>query len=71
MGDRPNAQLAFPTDIAFAQDGSFYIFDAQSARVRKVAPNGVITTVAGNGQPVVTQPAAAATTARRHRQSWA
>ena len=49
-GQAINAQLAFPTDIAFAQDGSFYIFDAQSARVRKVMPNGVITTVVGNGQ---------------------
>lgn len=49
-GQAANAQITFPTDVAFAADGSFYIFDAQSARVRKVAPNGVITTVVGNGQ---------------------
>ena len=49
-GQAANAQISFPTDVAFAADGSFYIFDAQSARVRKVAPNGVITTAVGNGQ---------------------
>lgn len=49
-GQAANAQISFPTDVAFAQDGSFYIFDAQSARVRKVAPNGIITTAVGNGQ---------------------
>jgi len=48
-GQAANAQITFPTDVAFAQDGSFYIFDAQSARVRKVGPNGVITTAVGTG----------------------
>ncbi|HNG29967.1 MAG TPA: RHS repeat-associated core domain-containing protein [Blastocatellia bacterium] len=48
-GQAVNAQIAFPTDIAFAQDGSYYIFDAQAARVRKVAPSGIITTAVGNG----------------------
>lgn len=48
-GQAINAQLAFPTDLAFASDGSYYIFDAQAARVRKVAPNGVITTAVGTG----------------------
>ncbi len=45
-----NAQFTFPTDTAFGPDGSLYIYDDHAFRVRKVAPGGVITTVAGNGQ---------------------
>jgi YD repeat-containing protein len=44
------AQLDFPDDVAAASDGSVYIQDsADNARVRRVGPDGIITTVAGNG----------------------
>jgi RHS repeat-associated protein len=43
------AQLNKPGGVALAQDGSFYIADTNNQRIRKVAPNGIITTVAGNG----------------------
>jgi|GEM_PF-957188 len=43
------AQLNQPSGFTLAPDGSLYLADAVNNRVRKVAPNGVITTVAGNG----------------------
>jgi sugar lactone lactonase YvrE len=42
-------QIGVPTDVAVAPDGSFYIADNASHRVRKVRSNGIIITVAGNG----------------------
>lgn len=44
------AQLANPTDVAIAPDGSLYISDTDSNRIRKVAPNGIITTIVGTGE---------------------
>jgi RHS repeat-associated protein len=41
------AQLFEPDDVAVDSSGNLYIAD--SMRVRKVDPNGIITTVAGNG----------------------
>jgi len=45
-GPAARAQLAIPTGIA-VHAGSLYIADSDNARIRKVAPDGVITTVAG------------------------
>jgi sugar lactone lactonase YvrE len=42
-------QLGVPTDVVVAPDGSLYVADNASHRVRKVRSNGVIITVAGNG----------------------
>ena len=42
-------QIGLPTDVSVAPDGSFYIADFGSHRVRKVRSNGVIITVAGTG----------------------
>ncbi len=44
-----NAQLAGPSSIALDAAGNMYIADTFNYRVRKVATNGVITTVAGKG----------------------
>jgi RHS repeat-associated protein len=41
------ASLAFPTGIAVDSEGNLYISSA--ARVRRVSPDGIITTVAGTG----------------------
>ena len=46
-GAATNAQLAFPAGIAVAPDGALYIAAAGSHRIRKVAPDGTITTIAG------------------------
>jgi len=43
------AALNSPSDIAVAADGSLYISDFRNHRIRKVSPDGIITTVAGNG----------------------
>jgi hypothetical protein len=48
-GPAVDAELTKVTDIAFAPSGSLFIADG--ARVRVVAPNGIISTVAGDGQP--------------------
>ena len=43
------AQLNFPTGISRGRDGALYICDTGNHRVRKVARDGIITTIAGTG----------------------
>ncbi|VAW88823.1 hypothetical protein MNBD_GAMMA17-1284, partial [hydrothermal vent metagenome] len=43
------ASLAGPRDLAFAPDGSLYFTDTLNHRIRRVAPDGTISTVAGTG----------------------
>src|SRR4051794_28239226 len=38
-----------PRDTAVAADGTIYLTDTFNNRIRKIAPNGTITTVAGTG----------------------
>src|SRR5439155_15908761 len=38
-----------PSCIAVGPDGSLYIADGSSRRIRRVDPNGIIATIAGNG----------------------
>lgn len=45
------AALYLPDRVAVDADGSLYIADTFNDRVRKVAPDGMISTVAGTGQP--------------------
>ena len=47
-GPAIRAGLADPRGIAVGQDGSLYIADG--VRVRRVTPDGIIRTIAGNGQ---------------------
>ncbi|MFE2758151.1 RICIN domain-containing protein [Actinosynnema sp. NPDC059335] len=48
-GPATSAQLSYPAGIAVDAGGSLYIAGWHNHRVRVVAPNGVITTVAGTG----------------------
>ena len=48
-GPATEARLNSPNDVAVGPDGSLYISDYYNNRIRRVDPNGIITTVAGNG----------------------
>ena len=50
-GPAIKATLYEPYSLAIDSDSSVYIIDRLNAAVRKIAPNGVITTVAGTGEP--------------------
>lgn len=57
------ASLNGPTGLAFDKDNNLYIADKGNNRVRKVDANGIITTVAGNGQSTKTGNGSLATAA--------
>ena len=50
-GPAVNAQLSFPADVALDSAGNVFIADGSNNRIRKISPDGIITTVAGNGAP--------------------
>ena len=43
------AELLYPRGIAVARDGTVYVAQVGANRVRRIAPNGIITTYAGTG----------------------
>jgi sugar lactone lactonase YvrE len=49
-GVATQARLNYPAGVALDQFGNLYIADSQNRRIRRVDPNGIITTVAGSGQ---------------------
>ncbi|MBV9401554.1 MAG: hypothetical protein JO062_26500 [Bryobacterales bacterium] len=57
------AQLNIPWRVTMDPAGNLYIADAGNDRIRKLAPNGIITTIAGNGQPGYSGDGGAATAA--------
>ncbi len=48
-GPASTAQFEGPTDVAIAHDGTIYIADSPAHRIRKITPDGMVTTVAGGG----------------------
>ncbi len=48
-GPADTAQFAGPMDVAIGPDGSIYVADTDGHRIRKIAPDGYVTTVAGGG----------------------
>ncbi len=48
-GSADQAELYYPTGLARDSAGNLYIADTANNRIRKIAPNGVINTVAGTG----------------------
>ena len=49
-GVATEAQLSNPTGIAIDTSGNVYVADSSNNRVRKIAPSGIITTIAGTGE---------------------
>jgi trimeric autotransporter adhesin len=62
-GPATAAVLNGPDGFTFGPDGSMYIADTQNSRVRKVAPDGTISTIAGTGTNGETGDGGAATAA--------
>lgn len=62
-GPATKAAIHKPTSLAVCGDGTLYIADSQNRRVRKVTPDGIITTFVGTGEAKrQTDPRDAATT---------
>ena len=53
MADGPAAEARFrlPQDLAVDSKGNLYVADRGNVRVRRIDPQGEVTTVAGDGQP--------------------
>ena len=51
-GPATAAQLYEPMGVAVDLEGNLYIADTGHRLIRKVTPDGIITTVAGNGEPL-------------------
>ena len=49
-GPAVQAAISLPRDVALDTDGTLYIADGANNRIRKVTPDGAITTVAGTGR---------------------
>lgn len=49
-GPAAEARFVYPTGLAFGPDGALYVVDRWAHMVRKVAPDGRVSTLAGNGE---------------------
>jgi uncharacterized protein (TIGR03437 family) len=52
-GPAISALINYPANPVYDVSGSLYFYDAHNLRIRKIDSNGVITTVAGDGQAAV------------------
>lgn len=48
-GPAASAQLSYPMQLVAAPGGGYYFADQGNQKVRRIAPNGTITTIAGSG----------------------
>ena len=63
-GPAAAAQLSFPMGLAADTAGNLFVADRDASVVRKIAANGIITTVAGSGVPGFAGDGGAATSAQ-------
>ncbi|MGH9080644.1 MAG: hypothetical protein ACRDYE_11340 [Acidimicrobiales bacterium] len=47
-GASTEARFRYPLDVAFAPDGACYVADTGNDRIRRIAPDGSVTTLAGS-----------------------
>ena len=66
-GPATQAMLYHPEGIAVGPDDSLYITDEMKHRIRRVGPDGIITTVAGNGSAGYGGDGGPATQAKLHQ----
>ncbi|HTM51826.1 MAG TPA: hypothetical protein VL285_24190 [Bryobacteraceae bacterium] len=50
-GPAVQATFTLPSNVTFDAAGAMYVVDAGGNRVRKIAPDGLVSTVAGSGSP--------------------
>lgn len=68
-GPATSASLQYPAGLAVDANGNLYIADSYNSRIRKVASDGTITTVAGDGTTALSGDGGAATQAKLYRPS--
>jgi sugar lactone lactonase YvrE len=51
-GPTNSARFADPIGLCVAADGSLYVADSDNQRIRRIAPDGTVSTWAGSGAPV-------------------
>jgi sugar lactone lactonase YvrE len=69
-GPATKAWLDYPVGVAIDADGNVFIGDVENRRVRKVSPDGIITTVAGTGVEGFSGDGGPATKARLGSGGW-